>query len=341
MTVPAPAANTAAPRTHHPARIIGCDVGKSAVVVFDSLTGRTTEHANDAEALAALAADLARDAPADCLPADCLVVCEATGGYESTLLAAVAAAGIPAHRADARKVKAFIRSLGRLAKTDIIDARALARYGQERHAELARWQPAPHVREDLRTLTRLRTQLVRQRVALTNQLQAPGGAIAKHRLQAMRDAATAPIAAIEADMRALVETDPDTAEAVALIEKIPGCGHLTAVTVTALMPELGTLSRRRAASLAGLAPHPHQSGQRDGYRRVRGGRPEVKRALFMAAMAARTHNPTLSAVYNRLLANGKKPIVALTALMRKLITIINARIRDARKTPQTPSPQLS
>ena len=110
MTVPATAANTAAPRTHHPARIIGCDVGKSAVVVFDSLTGRTTEHANDAEALAALAADLARDAPADCLPADCLVVCEATGGYESTLLAAVAAAGIPAHRADARKVKAFIRS---------------------------------------------------------------------------------------------------------------------------------------------------------------------------------------------------------------------------------------
>ena len=168
MTVPATAANTAAPRTHHPARIIGCDVGKSAVVVFDSLTGRTTEHANDAEALAALAADLARDAPADCLPADWLVVCEATGGYESTLLAAVAAAGIPAHRADARKVKAFIRSLGRLAKTDIIDARALARYGQERHAELARWQPAPHVREDLRTLTRLRTQLVRQRVALTN-----------------------------------------------------------------------------------------------------------------------------------------------------------------------------
>ena len=216
-----------------------------------------------------------------------------------------------------------------------------ARYGQERHAELARWQPAPHVREDLRTLTRLRTQLVRQRVALTNQLQAPGGAIAKHRLQAMRDAATAHIAAIEADMRALVETDPDTAEAVALIEKNPwlrtphrrhrhrpdaGTGHP--------QPAPGRLPRRPRA-----APPPERSARRlpPGPRRT----PRGQSALFMAAMAARTHNPTLSAVYNRLLANGKKPIVALTALMRKLITIINARIRDARKTPQTPSPQLS
>lgn len=261
MTVSATATNTAAPNaaapgTPPPARVIGCDVGKFTVVVFDSLTGSTTEIANEASALAGFAAGLVRNASTDCLPTDCLVVCEATGGYESTLLAAVAAAGLPAHRADARKVKAFIRSLGRLAKTDAIDARALSRYGQERQAELPRWQPAPQAREDLRTLTRLRTQLVRQRVAFTNQLQAPGGAIAKHRLQAMRDAATAQIEAIEADMRALVEDDPDSAEKVALIENIPGCGRLTAITLTALMPELGTLSRRRAASLAGLAPRP-------------------------------------------------------------------------------------
>ena len=94
------------------------------------------------------------------------------------------------------------------------------------------------------------------------------------------------------------------------------------------MPEIGSITGRQAASLAGLAPHPHQSGQRNRYRRVRGGRPEVKRALFMAAMAARNHNPTLKVVYDRLVHNGKKPLVALTALMRKLITIINARIRD-------------
>lgn len=96
------------------------------------------------------------------------------------------------------------------------------------------------------------------------------------------------------------------------------------------MPEIGAMTGRQAASLAGLAPHPHQSGQRDGYRRTRGGRPEVKRALFMAAMAARNHNPILKTVYDRLVQNGKKPLVAITALMRKLITIINARIRDAQ-----------
>ena len=329
MTAPATAATTAV-EPIAPSRVLGCDVGKSAVVVFDSLTGRITEIANDAGALATLTADLARNAPSACL-----VVCEATGGYESALLAAVAAAGIPAHRADARKVKAFIRSLGRLGKTDAIDARALARYGQERHAGLSRWQPAPRVGEDLSTLTRLRTRLVKQRVALTNQLRAPGGAVVKHRLQAICDAVSDQVTAIEAEMRGLVENDPATAAAVALIEEIPGCGHRTAVTLAALMPELGTLSRRRAA---GLAPHPRQSGQHDGYRRVRGGRPEVKRALFMAAMAARNHNPDLKTVYDRLIANGKKTLVALTALMRKLITIINARIRVARK-PTPPDAQ--
>jgi transposase len=259
------------------------------------------------------------------------VICEATGGYETALLTATAAAGVPAHRADARKVKAFIRSLGRLGKTDSIDARGLTRYGQERHAELPRWQPARGVRDELRTLTRLRTQLVKQRAALTNQIKAPGGEIAKKRLKALRDAACEQITAIEADIHELIDRDPATAEVVAIIKDIPGCGHVTAVTVAALMPELGSMTGRQAASLAGLAPHPFQSGQRDGYRRTRGGRPEVKRALFMAAMAARNHNPALSAVYHRLVQNGKKPLVAITALMRKLITIINARIRDAHR----------
>ena len=169
--------------------------------------------------------------------------------------------------------------------------------------------------------------------------KAPSGEIAKKRLRALRDAITEQIAAIEADIRDLIDRDPDIAQVVAVIQGIPGCGYVTAVTVAAPMPELGATTGRQAASLAGLAPHPHQSGQRDGYRRTRGGRPEVKRALFMAAMAARNHNPFLKAVYQRLLANGKKPLVALTALMRKLITIINARIRDARH--QHPDLKLS
>ena len=142
-------------------------------------------------------------------------------------------------------------------------------------------------------------------------------------------------------MRSLVDSDPDTARRSRVIERHSwlrtphrrhrhrpdaGAGHA--------QPAPGRLPGRPRAA-------PPLERQRDGDGRIRGGRPEVKRALFMAAMAARTHNPTLSAVYNRLLANGKKPIVALTALMRKLITIINARMRDDRRTAQTPSPRLS
>lgn len=300
--------------------MIGCDVGKAVIVAFNSLTGRTTELPNNPDALKAFVG---------ALPPNCLVVCEATGGYEAALLLAAAEAGVPAHRANARRVKAFIRSLGRLAKTDAIDAQGLARYGQERHAELPRWRPAGAVRDDLRTLVRLRTQLVKQRTALTNQVKAPGGHAAKHRLRALIDATSEQIAGIQADIQGLVGRDPTVARVVDIIQNIPGCGPVTAVTVAALMPELGAMTGRQAASLAGLAPHPHQSGQHDGYRRTRGGRPEIKRALFMAAMAARNHNTDLKTVYQRLIANGKKPIVAITALMRKLITIINARVRDA------------
>lgn len=301
-------------------QVIGCDVGKAEIVAFDSRTGRTAALPNRPDALEGFIGSL---------PRTCLVVCEATGGYEAELLLAAAAAAIPVHRADARRVKAFIRSLGRIAKTDAIDAKGLARYGQERHAVLPRWQPRAAALDDLQTLVRLRARLVRHRAALTNQIKAPGGAIAKNRLHALVQAATDQIASIETDIARLVECQPAIARAVAIIRDIPGCGPVTAATVAALMPELGSITGRQAASLAGLAPHPHQSGQRDGYRRTRGGRPELKRALFMAAMAARNHNPNLAEVYKRLVANGKKPIVAITALMRKLITIINARIRDA------------
>ena len=312
-------------------RVIGCDVGKAKIIVFDTVTGRTSEIANEPEALAAFVQQLG---------ADCLVICEATGGYERNLLIAAVEAGVPAHRADARKVKAFIRSLGRIAKTDAIDAQGLARYGQERHRELAPWQPAADALEELRTLVRLRRQLVDYRTALTNQLKAPGGKAAKERLQSLVDTTSEHISGIEADLNTLLDQDPEIAKRVEIITQIPGCGLLTAISIAALIPEVGTTTNRRIASLAGLAPHPYDSGERHGYRRTRGGRPEVKQVLFMAAMAARNHNPDLKAFYTRLVGNGKKPLVAITAVMRKLITIINAKIRDAAKAAE-PQPELS
>lgn len=304
-----------------PVCFIGCDVGKAEIVVCDSRTGRITRVDNTRTALTDFAAALDPDA---------LVICEATGGYEAALLDALIHAGRAAHRADARKVKAFIRSFGTLGKSDTIDARALADYGRERHHRLARWQPRDRHRDRLHRLVSARQDLVEQRVACKNRLKAPGNGDVAPRLRRILDALDAEIAGLEDDMRALIATCEPLRRTVAVLSAITGIGPATAARLTALMPELGTLGRRQAAALAGLAPHPRQSGSSDAYRHTRGGRPGVKHALFMAALTAARRNPDLNAFYRRLIANGKKPIVATVAVMRKLIVIANAKLRDAQ-----------
>ena len=302
------------------AGFVGCDVGKTCVVVFDSRTLRSQTLPNAPSALAAFARDLAPD---------CLVVCEATGGYEAGLLAALTFAGIAAHRADARKVKAFIRSFGIMGKTDAIDAKALALYGQERCGRLARWQPADACREQLQALVLARRDMVAARLACSNRLQAPGAGHVQAFLRPQLDVLTTQIEAIERQVEAVIAGHAELRQAAATLRGVAGIGATTAAALLALMPELGRLDRRQAASLAGLAPHPRQSGTSEGYRSVKGGRPEVKRALFMAAMSAARYNKTLKTFYEKLIAKGKKKLVALTAVMRKLIVICNARVRDA------------
>jgi transposase len=300
---------------------IGCDVGKSHVIVFDNRSGRTVSLLNQPEALADWAARI---------EPGYLVVCEATGGYEAALLRAVSGAGLSAHRADARKVKAFIRSFGTLGKTDAIDARALAGYGRERHAQLALWRPNNAECDRLHALVTTRTDLVAARQACRNRLAAPGGGHVRAHLQPLLDCLSAQIAAIETAIEAALDAHPTMRVAAQILRAIPGVGPTTAATLLALMPELGQLNRRQAAALAGLAPHPRQSGTLDAYRRTRGGRPQVKRAIFMAALSAVRHNKPLTAFYERLIANGKKKLVAITAVMRKLIVIANAKIRQTQ-----------
>ncbi|MGH7044195.1 MAG: IS110 family transposase [Acetobacteraceae bacterium] len=299
-------------------RFIGCDVGKREIVAFDTRTERTRTVPNTADALAAFAGEL---------DDTCLVVCEATGGYERLLLAALLAAGRAVHRADARKVKAFIRSFGILGKSDGIDARALARYGAERHHQLVRWRMPQQQRARLQALVGARSDLVGQRVALNNRLQAPGADLVAHHLEPLLQCFDQQIAALEAEIDQLIAAEPELARAAGTLREISGIGPRTAAALLALMPELGALTGKQAAALAGLAPHPRQSGASDASRPTRGGRPEVKRALFLAAMSAAKHNPKLKAFYERLIANGKKRLVALVAVMRKLIVIGNARLR--------------
>lgn len=306
-------------------RFIGCDVGKSSIVVFDSANRRTRVIANAPQALSDFAMTL---------DARCFVVCEATGGYEAGLLAALLAAGVPAHRADARKVKAFIRSFGTLGKTDAIDARALARYASERRTDLARWRARDRERTNLQALVLTRRDLVRDRLAYANRCNAPGAEPAKAYLEAVIAGFDAQLRAIEQHIEEIIESCEPIAAALDALVAIKGVGRKTAAALLALMPELGAIGRKQAAALAGLAPHPRQSGATDAYRRTRGGRPEVKRVLFMAALAARKHNPDLRAFYDRLVATGKKPLVAITAIMRRIVVIANARLKSIDNAPQ-------
>lgn len=300
--------------------VLGCDVSQDAVVVYDPRTGQHRSLVNEAGALAAFVAELPRDA---------LLVCEATGGHETALLEAALDAGVPAHRADARKVKAFVRSLGRLAKTDRIDAEGLTRYGQERRDRLPLWQAPDPALQSLQALVRLRRQLVEQRLGHRQRLKAPGGARLRAHLEPLVAQLDQAITRVESDIETLVRQSPALRQRVEIVTAIKGCGPVAATALVALLPELGHVNRKAIASLAGLAPHPRQSGRVDRYRPIRGGRTEVRPIVFMAALAASRTNPELKAFYERLLAHGKRKIVALTAVMRKLITIINARMRDA------------
>lgn len=301
-----------------PTRFLGCDVGKRSITVFDSQADTIRTLANEAGELAAFATSL---------DPSCLVVCEATGGYETALLDAVTQAGHAAHRADARKVKAFIRSFGTLGKTDAIDAQALARYGQERHLKLTPWRTIDPERARLQALVLARDDLIAQRQAYGNRLAAPGADPVAPSLRRVLACLEREIKTIEADIKTLIHNHPSLDAAARTLRAIPGLGEHSVAALLALMPELGTLGRRQAAALAGLAPHPRQSGTANAYRRTRGGRPQIKRLLFMAALAAARHNPTLRPFYQRLIANGKKPLLAITAVMRKIIVIANAKLR--------------
>ena len=308
-----------------PLRVLGCDVAKDSVVIFDSVTGRYETAENSLKALRRALRRVGGQA---------FVVCEATGGYEAALLAAAGLEGVAAHRGDPRKISAFLRSLRSHGKTDPIDARGLARYGLERHGQLARWQPPNKAQQHLQQLVRLRADLVGNRADYTRRMKAPGEGPDKRHIRDFIKNCDQRIAAIEAEVDKIVATDTHLAQTTAIIKAIPGCGPVTAITLAAAMPELGQLSRRQAAALSGTAPHPRTSGNSDAYRSVRGGRQDVKTILFIAAMTARRHNPELRDFYERLRKNGKKPIVAIIAVARKLITIINAKIRDARYSKQ-------
>ena len=259
------------------------------------------------------------------------VVYEPTGGYERPLAAALRGAGLPVHQAHPNRVRAYAQASGQLAKTDRLDAQALARYGAAFDApEPLQPEPEPAdepIRAELRDLLRRREQLVKQRVSENNRLVkglSPGAAASLARHVAWLDAE---IAQLEAEYQALLSSSPALSQQAELYRSVPGIGLLIAATLVAELPELGRCDGKALAALSGLAPWANDSGGRQGRRRIRGGRGSVRRVLYMAAQSAARHHPQLRGFYQGLCARGKAKKVALVAVMRKLLTQLNAIAR--------------
>lgn len=260
-----------------------------------------------------------------------LSILEATGGYEAKVLNSLVMKKYPAHRADARKVKNFILSYGNSVKTDALDAKALALYGKERGKKLQQYSPPSQQEKLLLQLAQRRMDLKKILVAEKNRLSGPDNDYIKSSCKLIIKTLQKQIETITENMRKVINSDSDLSKKVEILKTIPGIGEIIAFDILVLLPEIGTLSRREIASLAGVAPQARDSGKSQGYRRTAHGRKGIKPTLFLAAMAARRSKTVLKSFFERLIDNGKKKMVALTALMRKILVIANAKIRDLIK----------
>lgn len=305
---------------------IGIDIGKFNFVVSVHSLKKTQEYTNDASGIKTFIKEQKSALK------DGLCILETTGGHEMRLLLTLCEQNFKVHRADTRKIKNFIRSFGNDSKTDRLDAKALALYGYERSDRLDLFTPQSKQSLMLYELVQRRKDLKKMLVAEKNRFQAPRADVIKESCRVMIESITGQIAAITNEINLLIEQDLTLKPKKAILKTVPGIGDVTANELLVLLPELGTLSRREIASLAGLAPKANDSGQFNGHRSIRYGREGIKPILFMAAMAARNSNSSLKAFYEHLILYGKKKMVALTALMRKIIVIANARLRNASLT---------
>ena len=244
------------------------------------------------------------------------------------LLYTLCAQNFAAHRANTRKVKNFIRSLGNDVKTDALDAKALARYGFERHDRLELFDAPSQKAIELFQLTQRRYDLRQMLVAEKNRSKSPQMQFIKTSCDTMIAALSKGIKEITLSINSLIANEPVFAKKKEILQTIPGIGEIIANDLVSVFPELGALNRKQIASLAGVAPRANESGKFVGYRSTGNGRSLIKPMLFIAAMAARNSKSELKVFYEKLISNGKKKMVALVALMRKIIVIANAKLRD-------------
>lgn len=306
---------------------VGVDVSKERLDVFVQATNEHRAFDNKAAGHQELCEYLGTIRPR-------LVVLEATGGYEAAIAGILAVQELPVVVVNPRQVRDFARASGKLAKTDLLDAEILALFGDAVKPEP---RPLPdEVARELQAIVARRRQIIEMLTAEQNRLRQ---AVAPVRpdIEAHISWLKSRLKDIDKGLRRIVQTSPVWREKDDLLRSVPGIGPNVANALLADLPELGTLNRREIAALVGVAPLNRDSGQRRGSRTIWGGRRDVRSALYMAALVGTRHNPVIRRFYQRLRASGKKAKVAITACMRKLLTILNTMLKH--RTPWR-EPQL-
>lgn len=305
---------------------VGIDVSKDRLDVHVRPSGDAFAVSRDAEGLEHLVERLGALAPG-------LIVLEATGGFEMTVAAALGAARLPAAVVNPRQIREFARSTGRLAKTDRLDAEVISLF-----AERVRPEPRPIAGPEAQALGELvarRRQLIEMIVMESNRLHQARDKRLRTRIQSHLAWLKRALSDLDHEIDDQVRRSPLWRETEVLLTSVPGVGKVTAHTLLADLPELGQLGRRKVAALVGVAPINRDSGTTRGYRTIAGGRHPVRTALYMATLASLRWNPVLRAHYQQLRERGRPPKVALVACMRRLLTILNAMLRE--RTPWQPA----
>ncbi len=296
---------------------IGIDVSKEWVDVAVRSTGDTWRVSQDQEGIDDLVVQF------QSLNPQCVVM-EATGGYEMPMATALAAAGVPVAVVNPRQVRDFARSQGKLAKTDRIDAAVIAHFGEV--SGLTAQPLVPAAARELEALVTRRRQVIQMRTAELQHRQRTLPLV-QHRIDRILAALEGELHELDSELTRRLRESPLWREREDLLRSVPGIGAVTVFSLLADLPELGSLDRREAAAIVGVAPLNRDSGKFRGSRRCWGGRAHVRAALYMATLVGVRHNPVLKVFYERLVMAGKAKKVALTACMRKLLTILNAMLK--------------
>jgi transposase len=299
---------------------VGIDVSKARLDIAEGQAGELWSAPNDNVGIEKIVARLSELKPK-------LVVVESTGGLEKPIVAHLIAAGILVALVNPSRVRDFARSIGLLAKTDTLDARLLARFG-----EATRPIPTQLPSEDEQKLSALisrRRQLIDIRTAETNRLGSIHASM-RARLEKHLEWLESEIKELDKEIQDFINHHPDFKAKDEILQSVPGIGPVTAAIIISDLPELGKYSRQIMASLVGVAPFNNDSGYHRGKRRVKGGRADVRTVLYMATISASRFNPVIKNFYEQLVGRGKLKKVALVACMRKLLTILNAMFRDSK-----------